>query len=290
MGKSGDVELRTLGRWSLSGQVASKGLSDEDIRKRKIGEELQKTAFTLRHIMGSLTEDETKVLDVIFDCRENLFKDLGGDGNITTVGFLGSDEDFMQLVVRLDHKCLAPLEKNWDVDMSFVQVGNGDLAPEKFIHVYNDLYHKYGDLGAESRLSPMLMSVFFLHLCQTVESMWAITVLDVTEEQLVNWWISLKAVRKAGFKAQFAIDALKLALYAYFGTRATIFESNLGQEIKQLEEKIQEKKTLQGQIESELTRYQEYLESRKSSTVKECMSEAPPMMYKTASEVVLGLG
>ncbi|OWM65829.1 hypothetical protein CDL15_Pgr015254 [Punica granatum] len=283
MGKSGDVELRTLGRWPLSGKVASRGLSAEEIHKCDAGEVPKKTAVTLGCILESFTEGEKNELDVIFDCKEKLFEDLGGGGDTILDASLGSNEDFMQLVARLDSTGLALLKKKWDADIPFIKVGKGDnLLPEKLVRVYNDLYHAYGDPGAESGLSPQLKSIFFLHLCQTVESMWATTVLDITEEGLVDWWISVKAVRRAGFKTCFVADALKVAMHAYFGIRAKTFEDNLTHEIELLEEKIREKKASQGGIE--------YLESRRSSTVRECMSEAPPLMYKTASEVVLGLG
>ncbi|PKI76144.1 hypothetical protein CRG98_003505 [Punica granatum] len=283
-GKSGDVALRTLGRWSRSGKVLSKGLLSEEMQKYGIGTASMDTkpACCMKDIIESLPKDDKIELDNIFNSSEKLFEDLSGDDSIQDARPY-SDEEFIQLVQKLDSAELRGLKRSWKSNIRFIRIGEF-LVPQQLIHVYNDLYQKYGDLTAETKLSVSLKALMLLPLCQAVEGLCSTKVIDITESDLMDWCICVKAVHRAGFKIQFIVDALKVVVRAYYGL---LFQRNIGQEIRSLEEEIPMNKESLGELEGQLKHHKEYFESKEPSLVKECMEEASLLMYKTAGEVVL---
>lgn len=237
----------------------------------------------MNDITRSLSEAEKRELDDIFNSNGKLFEDLSGDGDRIWDARPYSDEEFLQLVQRLDSAQLTDLKKIWKTDVRFTRVGE-HLIPERSLHVYNDLYQKYGDLSAETVLSPSQKALLFLPLCQAVEGICTTKVVDVTEGKLIKWWISIKAVFRAGFKVQFAVDALRTAVLAYYGL---LFRSKLEEEIRSLEDEIPKNKATLETLEGKLKFHKEYFESKEPSLVKKCMEEEASLKFLTAGEVVL---
>lgn len=77
----------------------------------------------------------------------------------------------------------------------------------------------------DPKLNNKLKSMFFIVLCQAVDGMWAVKVNDTTEGVLAKWSISLEAVHRAGFKIQFAIDALRKVVSSWGTTTMFLWAS-----------------------------------------------------------------
>lgn len=75
-GKSGEVELRTLGRWNLSGKEISKALAHEEVQNyvTEVEQKINSACF-LEDILQSLTEDD-KELNNILNGKDKLFEVL----------------------------------------------------------------------------------------------------------------------------------------------------------------------------------------------------------------------
>ncbi|PKI38819.1 hypothetical protein CRG98_040792 [Punica granatum] len=173
-----------------SGKVISKGLSPEEMQKyvREAEKKIKPVCF-LKDILQSLTR-MTKRSSTTFStakrsCSRFLIRD---DDRILVDSHLRFDEEFLQLVDKLDSAPLSSLRESWVGDILVAQ----ELAP-----VYKDLYKKNGDdLTIGSKLSPPEVTVI-----------------------------------RAGFRIQFAIDALRKVLRAYVGLRVMKSEDNISQEI-----------------------------------------------------------
>lgn len=250
MGKSGGVELRTLGGWNHSGKLLSKGLLLGEMHQYGAGRGPTdvKAGCCLKEITQSITEDKIIELDNILSSSEKLFEELNIDVDIIQDAHPYSDEEFLQLVQSLDSTQLRDLKKSWEPDMRFVHVGEYPV-PQQLLHVYNDLYLKYGDLSAQTTLSPSQKALLFLPVCQAIEGICSTKVRDITEGKLIKRWISIKAVCRAGFKIQFAINALRIVVWAYYGL---LFHINLDQDVRSLEKEILKNKATPQKRKGEL--------------------------------------
>jgi hypothetical protein len=214
----GDVELR-----NPFGQFGN-------LIREKQQQRMFKPALTLSDIFNSLSEAEKNELDGAFqrirmflpitsadwECTEIIFK---GDEAYTQfmefvnidieipMEFRDTEEDVQILDFELCYK-LLPQEEVVDIEDYKI---TRKLAP-----IFKDLLSKYGDVSAQSELSPKVKLYFFVMLCECIYSMIHTKVVDITINDLLNWWTSLVISWAGDFRIQFALDHLKRVALTHF--------------------------------------------------------------------------
>lgn len=289
--------MRTLGRWAYHGKVISTESTWKEIQHSNIeqrNDSLLEAETDMKEIVLSLTKDERDKLQNILSCSIELFEDLNGEDNNSVEApddWPYSDRAFTQLVQRLVSSDSKRLRQCWEAEMKFVRVRDC-MLPEKLVPVFNGLYQKHGDVSAGLPLSQGMKALLFFYLCQAIESMCRTTVIDVTEDALMDWWSSLRAVRQAGLRVQFVVDVLKRVVLAHFGLRATKFEedtlADFDQQTELLAENIKEKNMELEEIVGKKEKHMDYVDSGKSSLIDYSLKEASLLKNKNAGDVVLG--
>jgi hypothetical protein len=204
--------------------------------------------------MGSetITSGDWKCTEIIFkgDGAYTQFMKFVNIGIEIPIEFRDTKED----VQISDFKfCYKLLPKEEVVDIEDYKITR-KLAP-----ILKDLLSKYGDVSAESELSPKV-KLYFLHmLCECIYSMINTKVVDITTNDLLNWWTSLEISKWAGFRIQFAYDHLKRVALAHFGLSA---EKQGSKVLDQLATDIE---ALKGKLER--------LTSIKSCLIEKCSRE-----------------
>jgi hypothetical protein len=137
--------------------------------------------------MGSetITSGDWKCTEIIFngDRAYTQFMEFVNIGIEIPIEFRDTEED----VQILDFKfCYKLLPKEEVVDIEDYKITR-KLAP-----ILKDLLSKYGDVSAESKLSPKVKLYFFHMLCECIYSMINTKVVDISTNDLLNWWTILE--------------------------------------------------------------------------------------------------
>lgn len=117
-----------------------------------------------------------------------------------------------------------------------VKVGK-NMIPSHFVPIHLGLIDKYGDFGADSKLSPHAKGLIFHKFYAVVYSMQETLVLEVTEDLLCTWQYHLRVVKNIGFNIQFVMDNLERLVRACFSLKVVKFRDetteNLEKQIDQ---------------------------------------------------------
>jgi hypothetical protein len=256
-GKHGDVELR-----NPFGQFGKL------IREKQ--QLVINPALTLFDILKSLSEDEKMELSnalratgwkTITSKNSEYIEIFGGDdaytqfmkfvdiGTEIPTEFLDISEVYLS---RFKFRCKQPPKEE------IVNIGDYKVT-RKLAPIFKDLLSKHGDVSAESKLSSKVKLYFFHMLCECIYSMINTKVVDITKNDLLNWWASLETSKFAGFRIQFAYNHLKRVALAHFGLSV---EKQGSKALDQLDTDIE---ALKGK--------REHLTSIKSKIVEKCSRE-----------------
>jgi hypothetical protein len=243
------------------GKVITKDAAKE-MAQTKDKKQLELT-LTWEDVLETLREDENYKEVVLL---EDKIKE------ITTARWI-EPYDHEEIIMLCDNACTDFMEfvehdEDWcykfpyDWDLSSIKkeevVNVGDyMTTRRLAPILNHLLSNYGDIGAESTLSPKLVrSLYFCMLCECIYRMRNTKVVDITIGLLLSWWRCLKILQFAGFKIEFAFDRLKRVTHAHFGLYVENQEDNAVEQIEKFTRKLK------------------HIQSAKSSLIKECLREA----------------
>jgi hypothetical protein len=133
-----------------------------------------------------------------------------------------SDKAYTQFIEFLNYYEVSHnmFPYDWNVGSHIKEevINVGDyMTTRKLAPILNHLLSNHGNIGAESMFSPKVKSIYFFMLCECIDRMRNIKVVDITDDILLNWWRCLETLQLAGFKIEFAFDHLKRVTHAYFG-------------------------------------------------------------------------
>ncbi|KAF3435062.1 hypothetical protein FNV43_RR22149 [Rhamnella rubrinervis] len=252
--------------------------------------------LTLNDLVQNLNEDELLILDTYFDLdasqgdhdqhQSEFDQHQDTDSESIQEFSLFNDQDLEKLCRRLDNVLRLGVFKLKSKDLALTDIirVEGYLVPWNLASVFKDLLNKYGDLSEGSKLTLEMKSLTYCLLCRVLNSMRKTWVVDITEDLLKEWYFYLKYVKACRFKLQFVFAHLEEVRCAYFGLQASKHESEIS---KKLDRKIEE-------LEKKLNRYKDYREQleedrscMKSDLMKQCLSKASELKWKTASDGLL---
>lgn len=191
----------------------------------------------LYEILESLSEDEKKQLGTVLEAIE---RETATAKQILSYDLdevvLFSDKAYTQFMKFLDHNRAIeiPIDNqyqggsfldliqrfsfNYKLDPKEEAVDVGEYAvTQKLAPILQQLLSKHGDISTKSLLSPKVKVFLFHMLCDCIYSMKNIKVVDITHDLLLSWSTTLKALQRAGFRIQFAVDHFKRVSRACFG-------------------------------------------------------------------------
>ncbi|XP_059457626.1 uncharacterized protein LOC132187350 [Corylus avellana] len=250
-GEHGDVELR-----NPFGQFGNL------IREKQ--ELVTKPALTLFDIFNSLSKAEKSELN------HNLERVSSWVGNKEFWEIITSEDQWTEFNFEVDEaytKFMKFVDIGIEIPIEFrdtkedVQIPDFKfcykLRPEeevvdledykitrKLAPILKDMLSKHGAVStAWSTLSPNV-KLYFLHmLCECIYSMINTKVVDITTNDLLNWWTILEISKWVDFRIQFASDHLKRVALAHFGLSAEKQGSNvldqLATDIEALKRKLE---------------------------------------------------
>jgi hypothetical protein len=179
-----------------------------------------------------------------------------------------SDKAYTQFIEYLNYSKVSHnmFPYDWNVGSHTKEevINVGDyMTTRKLAPILNHLLSNHGDIGAESTFSPKVKSIYFFMLCECIDRMRNIKVVDITDDILLGWWRCLETLQLAGFKIEFAFDHLKRVTHAHFGLYV---EKHVDNVVDQLDRDFME-----------ITRKLERIKSAKASKsrfIEECLREA----------------
>ena len=181
----------------------------------------------------------------------------------------------------------------WNKEEQVVNVRDY-LVPQSLAPILESLFKKYGDVGAETNLSPRVKMYLTVILCGTTDSMCCTRILDITEDKLLNWWQYLRALEYAGFKIQFVHDRWRGVTKAYFGLRLRRLEDDTLQELEsditKYDAEVKEMTSKLERIKDQHKRITSEKYGKRSSLIKDCLRMAAKLKWKRAGAGLIKLG
>ena len=185
---------------------------------------------TWNHILSSFSEDEHEELKEVLMTESTDEENSSEDELDSLDGSLFLDKAFKDLGQKLGSRPKQLIDL-WNKEEQVVEVRDY-LVPQSLAPILESLFKKYGDVGAETNLSPKVKMYLILILCGTIDSMCCTRILDIAEDKLLNWWQYSTALESAGFKIQFVHDQWTRVTKAYFGLRLRKLEEDTLQELE----------------------------------------------------------
>jgi hypothetical protein len=236
---------------------------------KDLGSETEYSGSEMGSETGSETEYSGSETEYLRSKTENVLK-----WECTRI-ILKGDEAYTQFMKFVDIGFEIPIEfrdTKEDVQISDFKFCHRLLRKEEVVDIEDykitrklapilkNLFSKYGDVSAESELSRKVKLYFFHMLCECIYSMMNTKVVDITTNDLLNWWTSLIIIDNAAkFRIQFAFDHLKRVALAHFGL---YIEEQGNEALDKLDRDIEA-----------LKRKRERLPSIKSSLIEKCLRE-----------------
>ena len=181
----------------------------------------------------------------------------------------------------------------WNKEEQVVNVRDY-LVPQSLAPILESLFEKYGDVGAETNLSPRVKMYLTVILCGTIDSMCCTRILDITEDKLLNWWQYSTALESTGFKIQFVHDQGTRVTKAYFGLRLRKLEDDTLQELEtditKYDAEVKEMTTKLERIKDQHKRITSEKYGKRSSLIKDCLRMAAKLKWKRAGAGLIKLG
>ena len=181
----------------------------------------------------------------------------------------------------------------WNKEEQVVNVRDY-LVPQSLAPILESLFEKYGDVGAETNLSPRVKMYLIVILCGTIDSMCCTRILDITEDKLLNWWQYSTALESAGFKIQFVHDQRTRVTEAYFGLRLRKLEDDTLQELEtditKYDAEVKEMTTKLERIKDQHKRITSEKYGQRSRSIKDCLRMAAKSKWKRAGAGLIKLG
>ena len=181
----------------------------------------------------------------------------------------------------------------WNKEEQVVNVRDY-LVPQSLAPILESLFEKYGDVGAETNLSPRVKMYLIVILCGTIDSMCCARILDITEDKLLNWWQYSTALESTGFKIQFVHDQGTRVTKAYFGLRLRKLEDDTLQELEtditKYDAEVKEMTTKLERIKDQHKRITSEKYGNRSSLIKDCLRMAAKLKWKRAGAGLIKLG
>ena len=181
----------------------------------------------------------------------------------------------------------------WNKEEQVVNVRDY-LVPQSLAPILESLFEKYGDVGAETNLSPRVKMYLIVILCGTIDSMCCARILDITEDKLLNWWQYSTALESTGFKIQFVHDQGTRVTKAYFGLRLRKLEDDTLQELEtditKYDAEVKEMTTKLERIKDQHKRITSEKYGKRSSLIKDCLRMAAKLKWKKAGAGLIKLG
>lgn len=128
-------------------------------------------------------------------------------------------------------------------ELEFSKVGDGIIVLSRYIALYRELVDRYGDLSAESEITPWSKALFFALFFEVMDRMRMTQVFSAARyDHLQKWQNTLKCVHDvAGFKIQFAMDNFDNELVCgCFGFKVRDFEADRNWQLQKLSKEIHE--------------------------------------------------
>ena len=181
----------------------------------------------------------------------------------------------------------------WNKEEQVVNVRDY-LVPQSLAPILESLFEKYGDVGAETNLSPRVKMYLIVILCGTIYRMCCTRILDITEDKLLNWRQYLRALEYAGFKIQFVHDQWRVVTKAYFGLQLRKLEDDTLQELEtditKYDAEVKEMTTKLERIKDKHKRITSEKYGKRSSLIKDCLRRAAKLKWKKAGAGLIKLG
>nr|POF25752.1 hypothetical protein CFP56_56170 [Quercus suber] len=279
-GEHGAIELRsTLGH---HGSLISAN-SEKERWPNKFEQVIQTS--NLSYILGSSWKDVREELSSVSISGNTITTEEDDDFKDSEYSedFLLSDQAYTQFMKSLDHGSRR-IPEPWKTREEFTKVEDYTV-PLKVAPILRHLLSKHGDVGSNSKLSPMTKLYLFNVLCECMYDMTTTKVVETKNDLLLNWWTSIKMLEFAGFELQFAFKHLKRVTHAYYGhnvkRRVDDALKNINQVIALRSEEIETVKKKRDLII--------LAESEKSNKIKECLREASVLKYGKASTGLLSI-
>ncbi|KAF3947500.1 hypothetical protein CMV_026373 [Castanea mollissima] len=186
-GEYGDLELRSsLGH---SGKLICKNKAKEIVQKK----EQVKATVTLYEILKSWSKDEIEQLNGVLRIAETKKDTAKKDDH---------DEDS-------EFEFFLLFNKNYTQVMKFLDRGAKIPTPFKSVEKVTEVNFEWDPIEEVVSIGDYVI----------IQSMINTMIEDITKDLLLKWWTTLRILKFAEFKIQFAFDHLKRVVEAYLGLR-----------------------------------------------------------------------